>query len=80
LRDVAFGLFLLVLGLFISWLTVMQIRTRQVSGETIFDLAGAVIPPLRRPMFGASTIFLGVLAVVPLIGAVAFFMKAMGLP
>ncbi len=79
MRDVAFGLFLLAGGLFMTWLTVMQIRTREVTGETIFDLAGAVIPPLKRPMFWASTIFLGLLAVVPLIGAVAFFMKAMGL-
>jgi hypothetical protein len=79
-RDVAFGLFLLALGLSMTWLTVMQIRTREVTGETIFDLAGAVIPPLKRLMFWASTIFLGLLAVVPLIGAVAFFMKAMGLP
>lgn len=78
-RDVAFGLFLLVMGLFLAWLTVMQIRTRDVTGETIFDLVGTVIPPLRRPMFWASTIFLGLLAVVGLTGAVAFFMKATGL-
>jgi hypothetical protein len=78
-RDVAFGLLLLALGLSMTWLTMMQVRTREVTGETIFDLAGAVIPPLERLMFWASTIFLGVLAVVPLIGSVAFFMKAMGL-
>lgn len=80
MRDLAFGLFLLALSLFMTWLTVMQIRTRAVTGETIFDLSGAVIPPLKRLMFWASTIFLGLLAVVPLIGATAFFMKAMGLP
>lgn len=79
MRDVAFGLFLLVGGLFLAWLAAMQIRTRDVTGETIFDLVGAVIPALRRPMFWASTIFLGLLAVVGLTGAVAFFMKAMGL-
>lgn len=79
MRDVASGLFLLALGLFMSWLTVMQIRTREVTGETIFDLAGAVIPPLKRPMFWASTIFLGLLAAVALIGAIVFFMMAMGL-
>ena len=80
MRNVAFGLFLLALGLFMTWLTVMQIRTREATGQTIFDLAGAVIPPLERLMFWASTILLGLLAVVELIGAVAFFMKAMGLP
>ena len=79
MRDVAFGLFLLAVGLFMGWPTVMQVRTREVTGETIFDLAGAVIPPLKRPMFWASTTFLGHLAVVALIGAVAFFLKATGL-
>lgn len=79
LRDVAFGLFLLAVGLFMVWLTVMQIRTREVTGETVFDLVGTVIPPLKRPMFWASTIFLGLLAVVGLIGAVVFFTTAMGL-
>jgi hypothetical protein len=49
--DVAFGLFLLAVGLSLTGLTVMQIRTREVTGENIFDLAGAVIPPLKRPMF-----------------------------
>ena len=78
-RDIAFGLFLLVMGLFLAWLTAMQIRTRDVTGETIFDLVAAVIPPLRRPMFWASTIFLGLLALLGFTGAVAFFMKAMGL-
>jgi hypothetical protein len=76
--DVAFGLFLLVVGLFMTGLTVMQIRTREVTGENVFDLAGAVIPPLKRPMFWASTLFLGLLAVVGLMGAVAFLMKAIG--
>ena len=79
MRDVAFGLFLLAAGLFMSWLTLMQVRTREVTGETVFDLVGAVIPPLKRPMFWASTVFLGLLAVVTLIGAVAFFLSAMGL-
>lgn len=79
MRDVAFGLFLLAVGLFMVWLTVMQIRTREVTGETVFDLVGTVIPPLKRPMFWASTIFLGLLAVVGLIGAVVFFTTAMGL-
>ena len=77
--DVAFGLLLLSLGLLTTWLAVMQVRTRNVTGETIFDLVGAVIPPFRRPMFWASTIFLGLLAVVALVGAAAFFMKGMGL-
>jgi hypothetical protein len=63
-----------------AWLAVMQIRTREVTGETIFDLVGAVIPPLNGVMFWASTIFLGLLSAVALIGAVAFFGKAMGLP
>jgi hypothetical protein len=57
----------------------MQIRTRDVTDDTIFDLVGAIIPPLRRPMFWASTIFLGLLAVVALIGAAVFLAKAMGL-
>ena len=79
-RDVGFGLVLLAVGLFMTWLTVMQIRTQEVTGETLFDLVGAVIPPLKPLMFWASTIFLGLLAVVGLIGAGAFFMKATGLP
>jgi hypothetical protein len=79
MSDIAFGLFLLVAGLFLTLLTVAQVRAREVTGENIFDLAGAIIPPLRWPMFWASTIFLGLLAVVTFIGAVAFFMKAMGL-
>jgi hypothetical protein len=77
--DVVFGLFLLAAGLFMTWLTAMQIRTREVTGETLFDLAGAAIPALKRPMFWASTILLGLLAVVTLVGAGAFFTKAMGL-
>jgi hypothetical protein len=72
-------LFLLALALFLMWLTLMQIRTRQVTGETFFDLVGAVIPPLKPLMFWASTIFLGLLAVVALIGSVVHFMVAMGL-
>ena len=80
MRYIGLGLFLLALGLFLAWLTVMQIRTREVTGETLFDVVGAVIPPLKPLMFWASTIFLGLLAVVGLIGAGAFFMKATGLP
>jgi hypothetical protein len=76
--DLAFGLFLLAAGLFMTGLTVMQIRTREVTGENIFDLAGAAMPPLKRPMFWASTLFLGLLAVLTLIGALAFLMKTMG--
>jgi len=76
-KDVASGLFLLALGLPMAWLTVMQIRKREVAGVTFFDLAGAAIPPLRRPMFWASTIFLGLLTAVALIGAVVFFTTAM---
>ena len=79
MRNVAFGLFLLSLGLSMTWLTVMQISKREVTGETIFDLVGAVVPTLNRPMFWASTMFLALSAVVPLIGAVAFSMKAIGL-
>ena len=79
MRYVGLGLFLLALGLFLTWLTLMQIRARQVTGETIFDVAGAVIPPLKPLMFWASTVFLGLLAVVALIGSVVHFMVAMGL-
>ena len=62
-----------------TWVTVMQIRKREVTGETIFDLVGAVVPPLSRPMFWASTMLLALGALLPLIGAVAFFMQAIGL-
>jgi hypothetical protein len=79
-RYIGLGLFLLTLGLFLAWLTVMQIRTREVTGETLFDVVGAVIPPLKPLMFWVSTVFLGLLAVVALIGAVAHLMMAMGLP
>ena len=48
--------------------------------ETLFDVVGAVIPPLKPLMFWVSTVFLGLLAVVALIGAVAHLMMAMGLP
>ncbi len=80
MRYIGLGLFLLTLGLFLAWLTVMQIRTREVTGETLFDVVGAVIPPLKPLMFWVSTVFLGLLAVVALIGAVAHIMMAMGLP
>ena len=80
MRYVGLGLFLLALGLFLTWLTLMQIRTRQVTGESIFDVVGAIIPPLKPLMFWVSTVFLGLLAVVALIGAVAHLMMAMGLP
>lgn len=80
MRYIGLGLFLLTLGLFLAWLTVMQIRTREVTGETLFDVVGAVIPPLKPLMFWVSTVFLGLLAVVALIGAVAHLMMAMGLP
>ena len=80
MRYIGLGLFLLALGLFLAWLTVMQIRTREVTGETLFDVVGAVIPPLKPLMFWVSTVFLGLLAVVALIGAVAHLMMAMGLP
>ena len=79
MKGAGFGLFLLVTGLFLAWLTAMQIRTRDVTGENIFDLVGTIIPPLKRPMFWASTIFLGLLAVVALSGATVFLAKAMDL-
>ena len=79
MRYVGLGLFLLALGLFLTWLTLMQIRTRQVTGESIFDVVGAIIPPLKPLMFWASTVLLGLLAVVALIGSVVHFMVAMGL-
>ena len=79
MRDVGFGLLLLVLGIGLSWVTVQQHRTRQPTGETVFDLIGAAIPVLKRPMLWASTLFLGLIAVVALIGAVAHFAKAAGL-
>jgi hypothetical protein len=78
-RDVAFGLFLLFLGLGLTWITVLQYRRREVTGETIFDLVGAAVPPLKQPMFWISTLFLGLLAVFPLVGSVAFFMRALGI-
>lgn len=79
MRDVAFGFFLLFIGLSLAWLTVHQYRRREAFGETVFDLVGAIFPALERPMFWASTIFLGVLAVLPLVGAGAFFVRALGL-
>lgn len=79
MRDVAFGLFLLCGGLGLAWITVVQFRSRDPSGETIFDLVGAIIPALKRPMFWASTAFLGVLAAVSLVGAAVFFTSALGL-
>jgi hypothetical protein len=77
-RDVGSGLLLLLLGLGLGWVTVQQHRTREPTGETIFDLVGATIPGLKRPMLWASSLFLGLLAVVALIGAVVHFAKATG--
>ena len=79
MRYVGLGSLLLAGGLFLAWLTFMQIRTRQVTGETIFDVVGAVVPPLKPLMFWASTVFLGLLAVVALIGSAVHFMMAVGL-
>ena len=79
MRYVGLGSFLLALGLGLTWLTLMQIRTRQVTGETIFDVVGAVVPPLKPLMFWASTVFLALLAVVALIGSAVHFMMAMRL-
>jgi len=78
MSHVGLGLFMLAIGLGVAWMAVMQIRTRDVTGENIFDLAGAVIPPLRKPMFWASTIFLGLLAAVALTGAVINLAMAAG--
>ena len=78
MRDIAIGLFLLLMGAVLGWATMMQHRTREPSGETVFDIVGAVVPILKRPMLWLSTLFLGLLAVVALIGAMAFLMKAMG--
>lgn len=78
MRDVGFGLLLLFLGLGLGWVTVQQHRKREPTGETIFDLVGATIPALKRPMLWASSLFLGLLAVVALIGAVVHFAKASG--
>jgi hypothetical protein len=76
--DVAFSLFLLCAGLGLARLTVAQFRTREATGETIFDVGGAIFPALKRPMFWASTAFLGLLAAVGLVGAAAFFVRALG--
>lgn len=79
MSDIAFGILLLSLGLGMTWLTVLQYRRRDASGETIFDVVGAIIPALERPMFWASTVFVGLLAIIALIGAGAFFMRALSL-
>ena len=78
MRDVGIGLALLCLGVFLTWVTVQQYRTRQPTGETIFDVVGAVIPALRQPMFWVSLVFLGLLSVTTLVGSAAFFLKAFG--
>jgi hypothetical protein len=76
--DVAFGLFLLLVGLAMAGITVLQFRSREPAGETIFDLVAAIFPAVERPMFWASTAFLGLLAAVALVGAAIFFMSALG--
>lgn len=71
MSDVAFGLFLLCVGLGCGCLAVLQFRAREPAGETIFDLVGAIFAALERPMFWASTAFLALLAAVALAGAAA---------
>lgn len=78
MSDVAFGLFLLCVGLVLGGLATFQLRFGEATGQTIFDVVGAIFPSLKRPMLWASTAFLGLLAAVALAGAAAFLISALG--
>jgi hypothetical protein len=77
MRDVGTGLFLLFIGSVLIWYVVAQHRT----GENIiapFDVVAAKHPALKFPLIWASTIVIGFLGLIPVMGAGAIFMKALG--